>query len=108
MINYLKELSARDLIKVYSFVIMPNRVHFIWQQRQKNGKETAQGSFLKYTAHEFLKTLKQNGTSKLYEITAANKKHEICQRDSVSVEISSREFAKQKIDYIHFNPVSGK
>jgi len=41
-------------------------------------------------------------------ITAANKKHEICQRDSVSVEISSREFAKQKIDYIHLNPVSGK
>ena len=39
--------------------------------------------------------------------SAANKKHEICQRDSVSVEISSREFAKQKIDYIHFNPVSG-
>ena len=83
-------------------------VHFIWQQLQKNGKETPQGSFLKYTAHEFLKTLKQNGESKLYEVNAANKKHEIWQRDSLSIEISNREFAKQKIDYIHFNPVSGK
>ncbi len=69
---------------------------------------TPQGSFLKYTAHEFLKTLKQNGTSKLYEVNAANKKHEIWQRDSLSIEPGSRDFAKQKIDYIHFNPVSGK
>ena len=51
IINYLKELSARHFIKVYSFVVMPNHVHFIWQQLQKNGKETPQGSFLKYTAH---------------------------------------------------------
>jgi REP element-mobilizing transposase RayT len=107
IVNYLKELSARDLIKVYSFV-MPNHVHLVLQQLQKNGKETPQGSFLKYTAHEFLKSLKQNGTSKLYEVNAANKKHEIWQRDSLSIEISSKDFAKQKIDYIHFNPVSGK
>ena len=108
IVNYLKELSARDLIKVYSFVIMPNHVHFIWQQLQKNGKETPQGSFLKYTAHEFLKSLKQNGTSKLYEVNAANKKHEIWQRDSLSIELCTRDFAMQKIDYIHFNPVGGK
>ena len=87
---------------------MPNHVHFLWQQLHKNGKETPQGSFPKYTAHEFLKTLKQNDTSKLYEVNAKNKKHEIWQRDSLSIEIITRHFAKQKIDYIHFNPVSGK
>ena len=108
IVNYLKELSDRGLLKIYSFVIMPTHVHFIWQQLQKNGKETPQGSFLKYTAHEFLKTLKQNGTSKNFEVNAANKKHEIWQRDSLSVEIDSREYAKQKLDYIHLNPVSGK
>jgi len=108
IIDYLKELSVREMIKIYGFVIMPNHVHFIWQQLQKNGKETPQGSFLKYTAHEFLKILKQNGTSKLYEVNAANKKHQIWQRDSLSVEISNTTFAKQKLEYIHFNPVSGK
>ena len=80
----------------------------VWQQLQKNGKETPQGSFLKYTAHEFLKTLKQNGTSKLYEVNAANKKHEIWQRDSLSIEIGNMDFAKQKIDYIHFNLPTGR
>ena len=73
------------------------------------GVETRPGiNFLKYTAHEFLKSLKQNAASKFYEVNAANKKHEIWQRDSLSIEISSKDFAKQKIDYIHFNPVSGK
>ena len=71
-------------------------------------RETPQGSFLKYSAHEFLKKLKQNGASKIYEVNAANKKHEIWQRDSLSIEIYSREVARQKLNYIHFNPVSGK
>lgn len=49
-----------------------------------NGKETVQGSFLKYTAHELLKKLKAAGASAHYEVNAANKKHEIWQRDSSS------------------------
>ena len=108
ILSYLKELSQKDLITLYAFVIMPNHVHLIWRQNNLNGKETPQGSFLKYTAHEFLKKLKIAGISNLYEINAANKKHEIWQRDSLSVEIYSREVARQKLDYIHFNPVSGK
>ena len=97
IINYLKELSEKKFIKVYAFVLMPNHIHFIWKQLNKNGKETPQGSFLKYTAHEFLKKLKQSGQSKEYEVIATNKKHEIWQRDSLSVEIYSREVAKQKL-----------
>ncbi len=73
-----------------------------------NGRETPQGSFLKYTAHEFLKKLKIDGRSKHYEVNAANKKHELWQRDSLSVEIYSRGVAMQKLQYIHFNPVSGQ
>ena len=56
----------------------------------------------------FLQQLKSNGNSKYYEVNEANKKHEIWQRDSLGIEIYSREVAKQKIDYIHFNPVTGK
>ena len=32
IVNHLKELPDRDFIKVYSFVIMPAHVHFIWQK----------------------------------------------------------------------------
>ena len=103
IIDYLKKLCDEGFITVYAFVLMPNHVHIIWQQNKLNGKETPQGSFLKYTAHEFLKKLKASGQSFLYEVNAANKKHQIWQRDSLSVEIYSRAVAVQKLQYIHFN-----
>ena len=58
IINCLKKLCDDGLLTVYGFVLMPNHVHIIWQQNKLNGKETPQGSFLKHTAHEFLKKLK--------------------------------------------------
>ena len=108
IITYLKKLCEEGFLTAYGFVLMPNHVQIIWQQNKLNGKEIPQGSFLKYTAHEFLKKLKASGQSFLYEVNAANKKHEIWQRDSLSVEIYSRKVAVQKLQYIHFNPVSGK
>jgi putative transposase len=41
---------------------MPNHIHLIWRTFALNGKETAQGSFLKFTAHEFKKMLTGNHT----------------------------------------------
>jgi putative transposase len=108
IVDSLKYLSDKKLITVYAFVLMPNHIHLVWQQNALNGKETPKGSLLKHSAHLFLKQLKENGTSNLYEVNEANKKHEIWQRDSLGIEIYSREVAKQKLDYIHFNPVSGK
>jgi putative transposase len=108
IVDSLKYLSDKGLITVYAFVIMPNHIHLIWQQNELNGKETAKGSLLKHTAHLFLKQLKVNGKANLYEVNASNKKHEIWQRDSLGIEVYSKEVAKQKLDYIHFNPVSGK
>jgi putative transposase len=107
IVDTLKYLSDKGLITVYAFVIMPNHFHLIWQQNALNVKETAKGSLLKHTAHTFLKLLNENGTTNLYEVNEAIKKHEIWQRDSLGIEIYSKEVAKQKVDYIHFNPVSG-
>ena len=108
VVDSLKYLSDKHLITIYGFVIMPNHIHLIWRQNNLNGKETPKGSFLKHTAHLFLKELKANGNLKHYEVNQANKNHEIWQRDSLGVEIYSREVAKQKLDYINFNPVTGK
>lgn len=106
--SYLKQLSDKRLITVFAFVIMPNHIHLVWRQNEMNGKETPKGSFLKYSAHEFLKGLKATGTNHLYVVNAANKRHEIWQRDSLGIEIYSRTVAKQKLNYIHYNPVRGK
>jgi REP element-mobilizing transposase RayT len=87
---------------------MPNHIHLIWRIKELNGKETLQGSFLKYTAHEFKKMLQKEVGKKLasYAIDAHNKKHEFWQRDSLAVHLYTKEVAFQKLDYLHNNPTA--
>ena len=59
--------------------------------------------FLKFKKH-----LKIKGGLENYKVQASNKLYEFWQRDSLGIEIWSRKVAQQKLDYIHFNPVSGK
>ena len=73
-----------------------------------NGKETPKGSFMKYTAHTFLKHMIEQGNDiEPYEVHMANKKCQIWQRDSLGIEIYSRRVAEQKLNYIHANPIKG-
>ena len=54
---------------------MPNHVHFVWQMLEENGKEMPHISFLKFTAHAFMKALKTNKSKclKLFAVEAENK-----------------------------------
>jgi len=107
IIDSLNYLSNTGKIDVFGFVIMPNHIHLIWRTKELNGKETAQGSFLKYTAHEFRKMLYKENKNELlyYQVDAHNKEHEFWQRDSLAILLFSKEIAFQKLDYIHYNPV---
>ena len=93
---------------MFAFVIMPNHIHLIWRINENNGKETPQGSFLKFTAHEFKKMLVKEEPSELedYAVEAHNKKYEFWQRDSLAIPLYTREVAYQKLDYLHYNPVA--
>lgn len=106
IINSLNYLSELEKIDVFGFVIMPNHIHLIWRINEMNGKETTQGSFLKYTAHEFKKMLKTDTDNSLssYAVDAQNKAYEFWKRDSLAIHLFSKEMAYQKLDYIHYNP----
>ena len=108
IIDSLNYLSHAGKIDVFGFVIMPNHIHLILRTKELNGKETAQGSFLKYTAHEFRKMLYMENKNKLssYQVDAHNKQHEFWQRDPLAILLYSKEIAFQKLDYIHYNPVA--
>lgn len=107
IIQSLRTLSERGLIDVFAFVIMPNHIHLIWRTNALNGKETAQGSFLKFTAHEFKKMLKDNNSElQKYAVDAHNKNYEFWQRDSLAVPLYSRHVMLQKLHYIHLNPLA--
>ena len=106
IIDSLTYLSAKNKIDVYSFVIMPNHIHLIWKINELNGKETSQGSFLKFTAHEFKKYLQVNNPSFLqkFAVNASNKQYEFWQRDPMAIHLYKRDVALQKLQYIHNNP----
>ncbi|MCX2744400.1 transposase [Mangrovivirga sp. M17] len=108
IIGSLKYLSDLDKIDVFAFVIMPNHIHLIWRKNDINGKESVNGSFLKFTAHQFKKQLLKEGNNELlkYRVKANNKSYEFWQRDPLAIDIYSPEVASQKLDYIHNNPLA--
>ena len=108
IIDSLQYLTDEGKVDVFAFVIMPNHLHFIWRINEPNGKESPQGSFLKYTAHTFQKMLRKEGETKLntYRTDAANKKYEFWQRDSLAVPLFTKKVAVQKLKYIHWNPLA--
>jgi len=105
LIESLSYLSFQGVVDVFGFVIMPNHVHIIWRMNKMNGKEKPFGSFLKYTAHEFKKTISSKELSK-FSVQRSNKGFEFWQRDSLSIELFSPEVAYQKLGYIHLNPMA--
>lgn len=108
VISSLEYLSKEGKIDVFGFVIMPNHIHLIWRANALNGKESPQGSFLKYTAHQFKKMLKEDGAEKLeaYKTDACNKAYEFWQRDPLAIQLYSKKVAVQKLKYIHNNPLA--
>jgi len=110
VIQSLKYLVKKELIKLYGYVIMPNHIHLLWSILKLNGKETPSGSFSKYTAHEFRKYLEQNDIEELskFSSTKIDRKHQFWKRDALAIPITSDVIFEQKLEYIHNNPLTEK
>ena len=113
--NYFKSIiidSWRELIKrrkliIYSFVIMPNHLHLIWEMKEKNGKEMPNASFNKFTSHQLLNELRVNHPDELvfYKEEEDEQKHRFWQRDALAIHLDSKNKAEQKLEHVHMNPL---
>jgi len=65
-------------------------------------------SFMKYTAQMIIKDLRNNHQNvlEIFKVTAADRKYQIWERNALSISLWTQVVFKQKIDYIHSNPVS--
>ena len=108
IVDSLQYLSDAGKVEVFAFIIMPNHLHLIWRVKEPNGRESPQGSLLKYTAHVFRKMLRREGGASLvpFRVDAANKKHEFWQRDSLAIPLFTHKVALQKLNYLHNNPLA--
>lgn len=108
VVNSLSFLSEKKRVTVYSFVIMRNHFHLIWQMLGNHKREAVQRDFLKYTAQQILKILLKEKSPFLDKLLvhAKDRKYQIWERNSLSIPLWSGEVIYQKLEYIHYNPVS--
>jgi putative transposase len=107
VVNSLIHLVQKQKLLVYGFVVMPNHIHIIWENKAINGKEMPYASFMKYTGHEFLKELRQTNDPLLnrFKVDRDSRIHQFWQRNGLPILIFNRKILEQKLDYIHSNPL---
>jgi putative transposase len=110
IINSLKYLVGIEKIKLSAFVIMPNHIHLAWKINNKLKLADVQRDFLKFTAqmikNDLIKTNKN--LLKKFHVGLKDREYQIWQRKPLKIDLITEKVTKQKIDYIHYNPVNEK
>lgn len=88
-------------------MLMENHFHMIWQVMGDHKREDVQRDFLRFTAQQILKSLRNLNSTLLEEliVDAKDRKHQVWERNSLSIELRHTHVFKQKVEYIHNNPV---
>jgi REP element-mobilizing transposase RayT len=107
IVGSIRHLVMEKRITMHAFVVMNNHMHFLWHTLHPNKKEDVQRDLLKFTAQMMIKDLRNNNTVLLQEfyVGAKDRKYQIWERNPLTVPIWSEQVLKQKLDYIHNNPV---
>ena len=107
IINSLRFLVREGRVKVSSFVLMENHFHLIWQVMGEHKREDVQRDFLRFTAQQILKQLRNFKSAMLKDllVNAKDRKYKVWERNSLSIELRSTQVFKQKLEYIHANPI---
>jgi REP element-mobilizing transposase RayT len=107
IIRSLRFLVEQKRVTLYSFVIMPNHIHLVWQMRAGIKRENVQRDFLKFTSQRIKDRLKLNDSNLLLQflVNAKDRKYQLWERNPLSVDLWSEDVMMQKIRYIHENPV---
>ena len=87
---------------------MNNHIHLIWQIQDGYKREDVQRDFLKFTSQTIKRDLQKNHPAVLekFYVDAKDRKYQIWERNPLSVDLYTKEMFIQKMEYIHYNPVS--
>lgn len=109
VLDSLRFLQREDRATIYAYVIMENHLHLIASSNNL-GKEM--GDFKSYTAREIVDYLKERKSYRLLKELKIHKlshkrdrEHQVWQEGSHPELIYSDAMMRQKIEYIHYNPV---
>ena len=107
IIDSMRFLVTKQRVIIYGFVIMINHLHIVWQMNSGVKRSDVQRDFLKFTAQKIQRDLKKNHPQLLdqFFVNAKDRKYQFWERNPLSVEIWSEKVLKQKLKYLHENPV---
>jgi len=93
IVDSMKFLVEESRVIIYGFVIMINHLHIIWQMRA--GIERSSCDLQKNHPRVLSRFL----------VNAKDRKYQLWERNPLSVDIWSEKVLKQKLKYLHENPV---
>jgi len=106
---------ANKGLELYAYVIMTNHIHLLARAKEPNRLSDIIRDYKKFTARTILEMIKEPSESrsdwmlKRFEFAAMshkrNSEYQIWTHENHAIEISSRKFLQQKMNYIHQNPV---
>ncbi len=107
IISSLKYLVDNKKIKLHAFVIMDNHIHLIWQALAENNPNKIRHNFMKFTAQQMKFELMESDDYYLqdFKVKKEDRVFQFWKRNALSVELFSKKFFVQKMNYIHNNPV---
>ena len=100
-------LKQHKRVNIYGFVIMDNHLHLIWQMLNGVKRENVERDFLKFTAQQIKKDLHENHPLVLeqFRVNAKDREYQFWERKPLSIILRNDKIFKQKLEYIHNNPV---
>jgi REP element-mobilizing transposase RayT len=86
---------------------MSNHIHLIWQPLVGFTPSDIQASFMKYTAQQLKRSLIKNDIQALtnFKVNKYDREYQIWKREPLIIELISVDLFKQKLEYLHYNPV---
>lgn len=103
----LKYLVAEGVVMVHAYVVMSNHIHLLWHILHPHQREHVQRNMMKFTAQMMIKMLRNNAPNLLadFYVGARDRKYQIWERNPLTIPLWTEDLVKQKLNYIHENPV---
>jgi putative transposase len=110
ILKSLEFLIRENRIDLHGYVLMPNHLHSIFTVRASYNLGNIFRDFHKFTSQQIIKLLRNqnSGTLNKFVSQRSDRKYQIWQATHAPKEIETFDFFKQKLNYIHWNPCSGR
>ncbi|MCH2234904.1 MAG: transposase [Crocinitomicaceae bacterium] len=116
LVESLSFCQSNKGMEIYAWCIMTNHVHIVFRSSEDQPPQLLLGDFKRFTSNQIVEAIKQNPSEgrkefllerfKIAASKSSNVKHnQFWRHDNKPIELWSSKVIKEKIDYIHNNPV---